>query len=401
MNNNCSVTLQTTPIQLYTMNHRRQPKKSRHNKTTEYASKAMKAAKIFQLETKQPETLEQLEKQLARYDLVPDSPVVQPKTPKPHPATLKLIEDTTIEMEREKNSISKLLAQLKPDTPTNKDNEDIDLDDIERRIAIMMQEDNKLKQEQLKNNVGDVYGLKKSPTTTQSKRIKKCIPESNSSTTSTTPGTSISSNKSRGLRVANARRNSIRIAKTKKQQKLLRDQREEQFLKKQSIVSKMEENQQILELLNSSQHIDDCSSENMFTVPSQDNFTVREPENENKGHSNKQQKEEVKVETLWAPSKPVSPQTDNCMLPVNENRCNQQKIENQKEETNNVETHEAPISIITKSKPKPPKPNIRYKKKPKPKRSKYVVMSEKDISKMSVAEIKSLKSKVKRRTLGL
>ena len=170
----------------------------------------------------------------------------------------------------------------------------------------------------------------------------------------------------------------------------MRDQREEQFLKKQSIVSKMEENQQILELLNSSQHIDDCSSENMFTMPSQDNITVREHENENKGHSNKQQKEEVKV----------SPQTDNCMLPVNENRCNQQKIENQKEET--VETHEAPISIITKSKPKPPpKTNTQYKKKPKPKRSKYVVMSEKDISKMSVAEIKSLKSKVKRRTLGL
>ena len=254
----------------------------KHGDVLNYASKAMRAAEAFEHDSGPAETLEQLDTLLAKYE-ISDTTTFQPspKTPKPTPAALKIIEDTTIEMEREKRSIERLLAQATtPGTPVGKrEGDDFDLEAIERQLAEMEAAATSTKRDISKRHVGSVYGLKKQDSTkyrskqvhrksTQQRRRHKKNPEA------ARVGVGVSGEggadakidtQERAMRVANARRNAVSLAQCRQTREQLR---EDAFLQKQSIVTTLEENRQLLETLEMSSlhHINDCSSENMFPL---------------------------------------------------------------------------------------------------------------------------------------
>ena len=112
----------------------------------DFAAKAMRAAKMETSKPVDAMSMKKLDSLLAEYDTKHlNSPLQdkqtlqqqQPHTPTPTPAAMKIIEETRIEMEKQKRSIAKLTAQLQPNTPVGLRQDDIDLEDLERRLAEM------------------------------------------------------------------------------------------------------------------------------------------------------------------------------------------------------------------------------------------------------------------------
>ena len=124
------------------------------------ASKAMRAADSFFTGTP-VETIDQLDNLLEKYKTTAiDSPIYQqPLTPKPTPAAMKILEETRIEIEKQNQSIARLVAQQGPATPVNqKQVVDFDLEAIERQLEEMQAADENTKQNNARRQMGNAYG---------------------------------------------------------------------------------------------------------------------------------------------------------------------------------------------------------------------------------------------------
>ena len=140
-------------------------KSSKPGKANDYASKAMRAAELFEKESGPADSLEQLENILAKYDTNETEEDSRPvtttlKTIQPTPAAMKILTETRLEIEKQNASIQRLVDQVTPDTPVGQRENDVDLESIERQLAEMeAKASQKSKAHISKSSLGGVYGL--------------------------------------------------------------------------------------------------------------------------------------------------------------------------------------------------------------------------------------------------
>ena len=320
----------------------------------DFAAKAMRAAKMETSKPVDAMSMKKLDSLLAEYDTKHlNSPLQdkqtlqqqQPHTPTPTPAAMKIIEETRIEMEKQKRSIAKLTAQLQPNTPVGLRQDDIDLEDLERRLAEMEAADEQShKNSTRRHKISHAYGCvdtQPQESRANTKAIKKRLrtkgrtalgragpgksktrsakvynnrinQSSNhhhhNATTTTTMNTNVemptksTPTKERAQRVAKARNNAVSLANRRKNRVM---KEEAKFLKEQSQL--LEAHQKELKSLESSdrhgypRNIEDdlMSSRHVLDIASENSYPIDQLRNDNKSGGGGGANDEV-AGTLWA-----------------------------------------------------------------------------------------------------